>query len=281
MVPVARVVLVTPDAGVAETWATTTTEAINPTARARANSRRIAWTSCRTRWRAPPDRSQAGVAGEPLESCWNRPRRRAIFGDAGTARRVYRVAVEIGVLGPLLVTVGGRVVRVPAKQQTLLAVLALQPNAPVTADRLMTALWGEDVSPTALATLQSHVFQLRRALTAEQAQAGDVPDAGGPATIETEGRAYRLRIAPEAIDAQRFVGLLDEARALTSEEPRTALDRLSGALALWRRPGAPDVGEEPTARAEVERLAELRNGAVDDLVALRLRLGEAASVIPV
>ena len=53
--------------------------------------------------------------------------------------------MEISVLGPLRVTVRDRVIPLPAKQQILLAVLALQPNATVSNDRLMVALWGEDV----------------------------------------------------------------------------------------------------------------------------------------
>ncbi len=194
--------------------------------------------------------------------------------------QVYRVAVEIGVLGPLLVTVGGRAIRLPAKQQTLLAVLALEPNAAVSADRLMIALWGEDVSPSALATLQSHVFQLRRTLAAEQSRPGTTPDEGNGATVETDRRGYRLRIAPQALDAQRFQSHLAEARGLAADDPRAAVQQLLRALALWRRPGAPDVGEEPAALAELDRLSELRNGAVDQLVGLQLALGDPAAVIP-
>ena len=98
--------------------------------------------------------------------------------------------------------------------------------------------------------------------------------------IETDGRGYRLRIAPERIDAQRFQAFLGEARPLAADDPRAAVARLELALALWRRPGIPDVGEEPGAVAELERLAELRNAAVDQLVTLHLALGGAADMIP-
>ena len=187
--------------------------------------------------------------------------------------------MEIRVLGPLLVTIGGRVIRLPAKQQILVAVLALEPNTTVSTDRLMTALWGEDVSPNALATLQSHVFQLRRTVAAERSRTGATPDAGDVA-VETDGRGYRLRIGPERIDAQRFHALVGEARTLAGDDPRAAVARLELALALWRRPGIPEVGEEPGAVAELERLAELRNAAVDQLVTLHLALGDAADMIP-
>ncbi len=118
--------------------------------------------------------------------------------------------VDIGILGPLRVAVDDREVRLPAKQQVLLAVLALDQRT-VSAERLMTALWGEDVSPTALRTLQSHVFQLRRAIAAGAAvlragpDAADLPQAraGDGPTIETDGRGYRLRVDPDAIDGRR------------------------------------------------------------------------------
>jgi DNA-binding SARP family transcriptional activator len=172
--------------------------------------------------------------------------------------------MEISVLGPLRVTVGDRVVRLPAKQQTLLAVLALQPNATVSNDRLMAALWGEDASPTALKTLQSHVFQLRQVI----------------ASIETDGRGYRLRIDSRSVDAGRFVGLLEEARAMPATDARAATAALTQALALWRGPSLPDVGEEPVATAELERLLERRHAAFDELVRLRMSLGECGEVVP-
>jgi YVTN family beta-propeller protein len=180
------------------------------------------------------------------------------------SRAIYGSAVDISVLGPLRVTVGDRVVRLPAKQQTLLAVLALQPNATVSNDRLMAALWGEDASPTALKTLQSHVFQLRQVI----------------ASIETDGRGYRLRIDSRSVDAGRFVGLLEEARAMPATDARAATAALTQALALWRGPSLPDVGEEPVATAELERLLERRHAAFDELVRLRMSLGEYAEVVP-
>lgn len=73
--------------------------------------------------------------------------------------------VEICILGPLRVTDDGREVRSPAKQQVLLALLALD-RGTVSTERLAAALWGEDASPGVLRTLQSHVVQLRRALAA-------------------------------------------------------------------------------------------------------------------
>jgi YD repeat-containing protein len=182
--------------------------------------------------------------------------------------------MQISVLGPLRVTVAGREVRLPAKQQTLLAILALQPGRVVSTDRLIEALWGDEASPSYAKTLQSHVFQLRKLLA---------PGPGEPvgeSMIVTEGRGYRLAVGPDMVDAQAFERLFDEGRAGSTSDPRHARDVLRAALALWRGPSLPDVGDEPVAAAECERLTELRAAAFDQLVRIRFGLGEYAEAIP-
>jgi len=182
--------------------------------------------------------------------------------------------MEISVLGPLRVTIGGRLVALPAKQRTLLAILAFQPNRTVSTDRLIVALWGEDASPTAIKTLQSHMFQLRRLLEPDTS-AGE----HGP-TIVTDGRGYRLGVDPVAIDARNFEGLLEQGRVASTADPHRALGLLKEALALWRGPGLAEVGDEPLATAEIERLGELRASAFDELIQIRLALADYDGVIP-
>ena len=182
--------------------------------------------------------------------------------------------MEISVLGPLRVTIAGRLVALPAKQRTLLAILAFQPNRTVSTDRLIVALWGEDASPTAIKTLQSHMFQLRRLLEPDTT-AGE----HGP-TIVTDGRGYRLGVDPMAIDARNFEGLLDRGRVASTADPHRAFGLLKEALALWRGPGLAEVGDEPLATAEIERLGELRASAFDELIQIRLALADYDGVIP-
>lgn len=176
--------------------------------------------------------------------------------------------MEIGVLGPLRVTSAGRPHRLPAKQRILLAVLALQPNRTVSTDQLVQALWGEDAPESAVKTLQTYVFQLRRLLA--PSGAGERPEAA----IVTDGRGYRLDCTPLVVDAERFQRLLDQGRRASGADPAGAAALLTEALALWRGPGLPDVGEDPTALAELVRLGELRASAVDELVRIRLPLGD-------
>jgi DNA-binding SARP family transcriptional activator len=76
-----------------------------------------------------------------------------------------RAAMEFRILGPFEVRAEGRVLEIGGpKRRALLAVLALQANRPVSADRLAVALWGEDAPPGALKAVQVAVSRLRRAL---------------------------------------------------------------------------------------------------------------------
>ena len=179
--------------------------------------------------------------------------------------------MTISVLGPLQVTVGGRPVALPAKQRTLLAVLAFHVNRAVPQHRLVEAGWGEDASAGLVKTLQSHMFQLRRAL-ADEAAVGEpriVTDAGG----------YRLEADPACVDARLFMRLLEAARS-DGSEPCTTIALLQRALGLWRGPGVADVGDEPAVLAEIQQLEWLRLSAVEDLARLRLAIGEHELVVP-
>jgi YVTN family beta-propeller protein len=181
--------------------------------------------------------------------------------------------MEISVLGPIRVTLGGHPLRLPAKQRILLAVLALQPNRTISTEQLVQALWGEDPPESAVKTLQTHVFQLRRVLATGQSH-----DPSGLAIV-TDGRGYRLEVDPLSIDSERFQRLVAEGRNAGSN-PARAATVLSDALALWRGEGLPDIGDDPVASAELLRLGELRASAVDDLVRIRLALGDAEGAIP-
>ena len=176
--------------------------------------------------------------------------------------------MEVTLLGPVRVSVDGRAIRLPAKQRTLLAMLALQPNRTVPTHRLIDGMWGDDATPTAAKTLQTHVFQLRRLL--EQA---DPSNADGMSVL-TEGQGYRLRIDPEAVDTSRFERLLSLARGSIELDLRLAADQLREALALWEGPPLADVAFEPFAGPEIDRLEHLRGWAIEELARARLALGE-------
>ena len=110
------------------------------------------------------------------------------------------------------------------KQRAVLALLALNPNASVSVDRLIEGLWGERQPATAAKMVQLYVSQLRKLLAQD-----------GGSEIVTRGRGYELRVDPESVDAARFERLVSKRRGRGSgaARPRTPRSR-SGAGRRWR-----------------------------------------------
>ena len=107
--------------------------------------------------------------------------------------------MEIRVLGHLEASFDDQPVALGgSKQRAVLAMLALDANHTVTADRLSEGLWGEDQPPSAAKMVQNYVWRLRRPLN-------------GGAEILTHGRAYELRIDAERVDSCRLERLVSEA----------------------------------------------------------------------
>jgi peptide/nickel transport system substrate-binding protein len=149
--------------------------------------------------------------------------------------------LDLRVLGPVEVVVDGAPLALGArKQRAVLAMLVLEANRPVSADRLVEGLWGESPPASAGKMLQLYISQLRKALT------------GTGAAIETRGRAYQLSCAAESVDLARAERLVASAGR---EAPLNGDAR--EALALWRGPALADVADEPFAAAEIRRCEEL------------------------
>lgn len=172
------------------------------------------------------------------------------------------------VLGPVAVrTDDGRPVAVPeAKVRALLAALLVHHGRPVAADRLVDDLWGEDLPGNPANTLQTKVSHLRRVLAAAEE--------GGRALVAHGPAGYVLRAGAEAVDAERFAGLTDRARAAAGPRERAAL--LREALGLWRGEAYADLRDAAFVQAETARLEEQRLTAHEDLAEARLELGEHA-----
>lgn len=152
------------------------------------------------------------------------------------------------------------------RQRSLLALLVLHANELVATDRLVDELWGDDPPDTAVKTVQVYVARLRKLL--------------GDGSIVTRTPGYELRVAPDAIDINRFEVLAGEGRhALTAGDPATASRRLAEALGLWRGATLSDFAYERFAQPYVARLDELRLTALEDRCEAELRCGHATAVI--
>ncbi|MDT7804764.1 MAG: hypothetical protein QOI78_8197 [Actinomycetota bacterium] len=131
-----------------------------------------------------------------------------------------------------------------ARLRGLLAALALEPGNVVPKAALVDWIWGEHPPAEAANALQRLVSRLRKAL----------PDG----VVEGQPDGYRLRVAPDAVDAVRFERLVARARA----DPRL----LREALGLWRGAALQDVGlpDSMAFDAAVTRLEGLRLAALED-----------------
>ncbi|MGI5269479.1 BTAD domain-containing putative transcriptional regulator [Nonomuraea sp. CA-218870] len=172
--------------------------------------------------------------------------------------------MRFGVLGPLAVwTDGGELVTVPGlKVRALLADLLTAEGRPVSGDRLVFDLWGDEPPGNPVGALQVRISQLRKAL--------EDAEPGGKSLVVSKAPGYQLSAAD--VDAARFARLLSRAEA--ADDPRTRAALLADALSLWRGPAYADFADEEFARTAAVRLEEQRLSALELRAETRLELGE-------
>lgn len=179
--------------------------------------------------------------------------------------------MDYRILGPLEVADGDRRVAVGGeRQRAVLGHLLLHRNEVVASERLIDELWGGRPPPTAGKILQNYVSQLRRALGAN----------GSDGPLETHGRGYRLRVAPGALDLERFERCLESGRdALTAGDPERAAAEFRAGLGMWRGPPLPELAATAEACVEIGRMLERRVVALEGRVEADLARGLHAELI--
>jgi WD40 repeat protein/serine/threonine protein kinase len=175
-------------------------------------------------------------------------------------------AVEFRILGSLAALRSGRAVALGGpKQRLVLALLVLNANRVVSANRLIDRLWRDDPPDAARGTLQAYVSRLRKVL--------------GPERIEARAPGYVLHTARDEVDAERFERLVGEAHDRLESDPQAARSILDVALALWRGPALDDLGTDQAVHADVARLEELRLAAIEYRIEVRLALGHHTELV--
>lgn len=173
--------------------------------------------------------------------------------------------MEFRILGPLEVVEDGIPVQLGgSKQRTLLALLLLTPNRPVSVDRLLGALWSDDPPATAANALQYHVSQLRKAL-------------GDGAAVVTQEPGYLIRLDPGQLDLLRFEQLVSEAERA---DPVRASELLGEALGLWRGDALAELADDVLSQPEAQRLEAARLAALELRIDADLALGRHAQLVP-
>jgi predicted ATPase/DNA-binding SARP family transcriptional activator len=169
--------------------------------------------------------------------------------------------MQVRLFGELEVLAAGVAVPVRgAKQRALLALLALQRGQPVSADRLIDALWGDGQAANPANALQVQVGQLRRTF--------------GAAAILTSDAGYALGVRPDQVDVVRFEQLVAKGRRLAADgelEPASAT--LGEALGLRRGEPLAEFAYAGFADAERARLDELTLVATESRAGADLALG--------
>jgi DNA-binding SARP family transcriptional activator len=172
--------------------------------------------------------------------------------------------LEFRILGPLEVLDGGAPVQLSGRnQRALLTLLLLRTSQPLSTERLVDELWGENAPRTAATSLQNAVHQLRKLL--------------GPDFLRTRPTGYVLELDGAELDLSQFERLAREARASADPADRSRL--LRDALALWRGPPLADCELEDFAQAEIRRLEELRLGVLEDRIAADLEARADAELV--
>lgn len=167
--------------------------------------------------------------------------------------------VEYRLLSGLEVRIGGRPVPLGhPRQQCVLAVLLVDANRPVPADRLLYRVWDDRLPLRARDTLYAYISRLRREL--------------GPHGIRLARRSggYVLDIDETTVDLHRFRHLI--ARAKKAPDDRSALSLFEEGLGLWK--GEPLAGLDTLWLDAVrERLQTERWAAELDQTDAMIRIG--------
>src|ERR1044072_4237987 len=175
-------------------------------------------------------------------------------------------AAELRVLGPIELFDGDDVVALAGKQMRLFAALVAA-RRPCGIDELVESLWDGSAPASARKLIQIYVSQLRKVL----------PEG---VTIATQQGAYAAELGPGVLDAARFERLVVEmTEARLAPNSGLALSLADRALALWRGRAYGELGYEDFARAESERLEELRLTAHEERLAALLELGRHESAL--
>ncbi|GAV42877.1 AfsR/SARP family transcriptional regulator [Streptomyces acidiscabies] len=154
------------------------------------------------------------------------------------------------------------------QQQALFTALLLRRGRTASAADLMEAIWGEEVPASALTTLRTYAWRLRKILET---------NSKSPEFLVSVGDGYRLVVRDEHIDWYEAERLGRE--ALDAHGPHQALTALERALGLWK--GEPLAGiPGPYAALQRDRIDETRLALEEERLHTVIALGQGQLCIP-
>lgn len=186
-------------------------------------------------------------------------------------RGLGEVPVEFQLLGPVRAFSDGRQIDLGVrKQRFVLAMMLLDANKLVPAERLVELTWPDEAPRSARGVIHTHISRLRSVLNAADAERHGV-------ALISDGPGYMMKCDPKRIDVNKFMELCAEARGCADEEARIRV--LDEALALWDGPALASVAAEEVRTRLTRHLDEARLLAMEERIDAHMRLGRHAEVI--
>jgi DNA-binding SARP family transcriptional activator len=180
--------------------------------------------------------------------------------------------MEFRLFGEIQLNAGGRLLDVgAARQQTVLAALAVDVGRPVPIETLIDRVWDDSPPATAREVLYPYLSKLRRLLKAATEITGTT------ARIDKRPAGYVLDINPDLVDLHRFALLVARGTDSAVSDADRAV-ALSEALDLWRGPPLAGISGEWVGKLR-ESWHRQRLEAVVHLGAALLSLGRPTDVI--
>ncbi|WP_278045238.1 AfsR/SARP family transcriptional regulator [Actinomadura roseirufa] len=156
------------------------------------------------------------------------------------------------------------------KVRQVLAFLLVRCGKLVQVGELIDELWGEEPPNSAMTTLQTYIYKLRK----------DVLEHCGSAELHTRISGYLLDVPAELGDLLRFERLAQDGRtALEEGDAARASTLLSEALTVWRGPALADVAVGDILSAHVTRLEEERLRVLEQRITADLELGRHQQLV--
>ncbi|MGW4160220.1 AfsR/SARP family transcriptional regulator [Streptomyces sp. NPDC004788] len=179
--------------------------------------------------------------------------------------------MEIGLLGPFVVSFQGKEVQpTAAKQRTLLALLVLYAGQLVLTESIVEELWGEDPCTSAAATVRTYIFQIRKLF----AHLLDDSRRDPQEVLQAVPGGYLLKMPDAASDADRFEKSVAAGReAMASGDYAMAGTRFESALGLWRGSALMDVRMGTRLQAAAQRLEDSRLVVLEHRLDADMQLG--------
>ncbi|WP_248963066.1 AfsR/SARP family transcriptional regulator [Sphaerisporangium perillae] len=175
------------------------------------------------------------------------------------------------VLGPLDVRLNGQSLRLGgAKPRMLLATLLLHANRVVSTSFLVEVLWPDRRPRSAVENLRTYVSSLRAGFA----------EAGARTAIRAQQSGYMIELRPEDLDLLTFEQLVEDGRRSRADgRTQDAVDRLCRALSLWHGAPLADLPGSTLWDSRLSPLAEARLTVAEELLAMRVSLGQYTSAI--